>query len=588
MIIKLARMSSWLFGGGGAMAQDSSTFSYTAATLSLTALLFGYYYYTNVYTYFRKRGLKGPTPYPLIGNIATLLLSDRWVLEREWTERYGKFYGIFLGTEPRFVVNDPEVLRQLCIKDFAAMPNHEADALLNNYQKDTIFFAQDDHWKRLRALQSPTFTSGKIKRMYKLLDRCADDLVLCFSEQLTQGDKQLDKTVVNLKKIYSLYTMDAISSAAYSIKLDRKGGSSLESTSSRDDFVAVAMRLFELNIPRLLLRVILPKWFLEAFNMRMLPLSYFTTLDDRLRPIVNRRRKSGKKCDDYLQILVDASLDDRVELNDMDEKENHHAGLTKDMLQADQTMMINQIDNSSSNGHSGQSASNGSTAGPSVLPAAKIKLTDHEIISSAMFLLIVGLETTATLLTHCTYALAFHLDIQERLYETVKAIAELNSQTGEYSFDYDQLTSSEYLDAVVSESLRALSPVIQLDRLVSQDCYIEKYDVTLKKGDKLLLAFYSIMNNPEFWPEPLKFDPERFIGDNKQKIVPGSYCPFGLGPRHCLGMRFSLTETKLALAKVLMKFKFMPKPGLAYPPKGSLSLGLSNCKSPLVELVPRV
>jgi cytochrome P450 len=157
-----------------------------------------------------------------------------------------------------------------------------------------------------------------------------------------------------------------------------------------------------------------------------------------------------------------------------------------------------------------------------------------------------------------------------------------------YVFVYDELTSCEYLDAIISESLRLLSPFIHFDRVVSRDHYIEKYNVQLRKGDHLQLSFYSIMSDADYWPEPTKFDPERFMGDNKKKIVPGSYCPFGIGPRHCLGMRFSLTEAKLALAKVLMRFKFFHASGTCFPPKNGTCLALNVLKSPVADLSPRI
>uniref|UniRef100_A0A6G1S686 Cytochrome P450 3A24 n=1 Tax=Aceria tosichella TaxID=561515 RepID=A0A6G1S686_9ACAR len=584
--------------GASTILQDPATVNYTNSVISLILIFLAYHYYANFYSYFKRRGITGPTPYPLVGNLPSLLSSNRMKVERDWTERYGKFYGMFQGLRPVFVVNDPEVFRQICIKDFDAMPNHEASAFLNDYQKEFIFLLQDDKWKRTRALQSPTFTSGKIKRMFKLLDICADDLVMCFSEHLQdakQQQQQLTKTIVNLKDIYSLFTMDAITSAGYAIKLNRKGSTNMKTAASRDDFVRIALKFFEPNFKRIFVALTGPKWFLKLINFKVSDGSTMKPIIDRLQPVIEQRRNSPKRFEDYLQILVDARLDDRMELDEMDEKENHHAGLTESSLQSDQAKMLNDISangssNGSSNGHSEKAKTNGSVNGasPAAQSADGFKLNDFEILSSAVFLLLVGLETTATLLTNCTYALAFHPDIQQRLYEVIKSIAEFNNETGGYSFDYDKLTSCEYLDAVISETLRNLAPVLTIDRLVSRDYYIEKYNVHLKKGDKLHLAYYAVMNNPEYWPDPLKFDPERFMGDNKKKIVPGSYCPFGLGPRHCLGMRFSLTETKLALAKVLMKFKFAPIPGTRFPPECGWIMGLNGLKNPRVEMMARV
>lgn len=104
-----------------------------------------------------------------------------------------------------------------------------------------------------------------------------------------------------------------------------------------------------------------------------------------------------------------------------------------------------------------------------------------------------------------------------------------------------------------------------IDRQATRDYHFEKLNFSIPKGTVLYIAIQAVHHNSHFWPDPLKFDPERFMPGNKEKIVPGTYMPFGQGPRHCVGMRFSLTEGKLALARVIMKFQFENVPGLRFP-----------------------
>jgi cytochrome P450 len=550
--------------------------------VSAVALLIAHHYYC-VHTYFKRRGLAGPPPLPLVGNMISLLfVEDRMSVAREWRERYGKVYGVFHGTEPRYVLNDAELLRQICIDDFDSMPNRYVDALLNRYERDSILFARNDQWRRLRVLQSATFTSAKIERMFPLLDQCADRLLAGLSKQLDSGGIALlgggGKTTVNLSDIYSSYTMDAIASVACAIKLERKPEARREDTAMlvtpRDGLASLATRLFEASIPSTLARLVMPGWLLKMIGLGRHHMHRCAELEDHLRPVIGRRRKSpNNEHPDHVQMLVDVALEDRLELNAMDDKENHHASLDAASLEEDRAKLGADI---------------GWHDTPAGARLAEVRLTDQEIVSSAIALLMAGTDTTATLLTNCTYALAFHLDVQQRLYETVKMIARRDEQTGEYAFDYDELTSCEYLDAVVAESLRMLSPIVEFDRVVSKDYRVEKYNLQLRKGDKLQLAFYSIMNDPDYWSEPAKFSPERFMGANKERIVPGSYCPFGLGPRHCLGMRLSLTMAKLALAKVLMRFKFFHASGTCFPPKNGTCLALNVLKSPVADLSPRI
>ena len=77
---------------------------------------------------------------------------------------------------------------------------------------------------------------------------------------------------------------------------------------------------------------------------------------------------------------------------------------------------------------------------------------------------------------------------------------------------------------------------------------------------------YSIHRDPEFYPDPDKFDPERFNAEAKQSRDPYTYLPFGHGPRNCIGMRFAQMEMKLALVRILKKFSFAVAPETEIPP----------------------
>ena len=526
----------------------------------------GYLYFKTTYNYWEKKGIRGPKPLPILGNFASVMLRNRLEREREWAKNYGKVYGIYHGSRPRLVIADAEVLVQVCIKDFDAFTNHEMNEFFNKFQKGFLIFLQGDHWKKVRALMSPTFTSGKIKRMFKFLDGCADDLVQCFDEQL-QSTEEKSGSIVNLKDLYELFAMDAITTCCYGLKLERAGSANLKTAATRNDFVRVALKLFDYNPLRFLAMAAIPKPILRFVGFELVPEKGGDPLAKVVTKMVDNRRNSPKKFDDYLQLLVDAKLDDKMELDDMDLKENHHAGLTQESMLEDQKKMVEEI----------QKRAGGKD----------IALSDLEVLGGGIFLLAVGLETTGTLLANCSYALAFHQNIQQRLYDEVLKLAEFNEDKTKFSFTYEALTSCQFLDAVISETLRFLPPVVMIDRVANRDYHIKKYNIDIPEGSKLNLAFYSILNDPDYWHQPEKFNPERFMPGNKEKIVPGSYCPFGIGPRHCLGMRFSLTEAKLALAKIMMNFQFEPAPNTTFPPSSMSTFSINNISNPSVTLLQR-
>lgn len=163
----------------------------------------------------------------------------------------------------------------------------------------------------------------------------------------------------------------------------------------------------------------------------------------------------------------------------------------------------------------------------------------------------------------------------------------INEDEDYNKFDYDALNDAKYLEAFISEAMRYVPPVGSVDRVASQDYYIEKLDIMLPKGFVVDLAYDAIMKDPEYWPEPDLFKPERFLAENKCFITPGSFCPFGLGPRQCLGLKFALIEAKLGPARLVLNYRFEPAPETSFPPELAGHISLTWIKNPRVRFIRR-
>lgn len=109
-----------------------------------------------------------------------------------------------------------------------------------------------------------------------------------------------------------------------------------------------------------------------------------------------------------------------------------------------------------------------------------------------------------------------------------------------------------------TETLRKYPPVDLLLRLASKDYKIPETDLTIEKDTLVFIPVYGIHHHPDIYPEPDKFDPERFNDENKKARHPMAHLPFGEGPRNCIGLRFGLMQTKVGLIKLLTNFKFAP------------------------------
>lgn len=109
------------------------------------------------------------------------------------------------------------------------------------------------------------------------------------------------------------------------------------------------------------------------------------------------------------------------------------------------------------------------------------------------------------------------------------------------------------------------SPVFQLIRTATRDFKIPNTDLTIFKGTLTVIPIHAIHNDPDVFPNPEVFDPERFSDENKKNRHSMAFIPFGDGPRNCIGMRFGLMQTKVGLIKLLTSFKFSPSSRTTIP-----------------------
>jgi len=112
-----------------------------------------------------------------------------------------------------------------------------------------------------------------------------------------------------------------------------------------------------------------------------------------------------------------------------------------------------------------------------------------------------------------------------------------------------------YLEAVLKETLRMAPPIGRLQRRVGVDGY-KLAGIPLNKDVQVDIATIAVHYCADYYPEPERFNPERFMPENKHLLVPYTYLPFGAGPRNCIGMRFAYQEMKLCLAKIIRGYKF--------------------------------
>jgi len=170
-----------------------------------------------------------------------------------------------------------------------------------------------------------------------------------------------------------------------------------------------------------------------------------------------------------------------------------------------------------------------------------------QMLDELMTIFLGGHETTSSLLTYTFYCLARHPDIQERLREHI--LATLDSD----ELSFRALNKFTYVENVIFESIRMYAPIISPVRTSSSD--FEFAGESFRKGDHFFLCLWSGNMNPKIWPDPERFDPDRFESARLTESQRKSFLPFGAGPRVCVGRKLSLIEAKIVLIKVLSRFR---------------------------------
>ena len=188
------------------------------------------------------------------------------------------------------------------------------------------------------------------------------------------------------------------------------------------------------------------------------------------------------------------------------------------------------------------------------------RLSDDEVVAQSFIFLLAGSETSSSTLSFTVYHLACNPGVQDKLRSDIRDAFETHANKKPL---YEIAQSIEYLDCVIKESQRLCPPVPHPNRECREDFNLN--GIHIPAGTEVVIPVYALHHDPDAWEDPEKFDPERFRGPRKDTHHPFQFLPFGAGPRNCIGMRFALLEIKIALVKILMKYKFVQSPETQVP-----------------------
>lgn len=172
----------------------------------------------------------------------------------------------------------------------------------------------------------------------------------------------------------------------------------------------------------------------------------------------------------------------------------------------------------------------------------------QQVIDEVKTFIAAGHETTAHGLTWMFYLLAKNPDAEARLHQELADVLEGRIPTAE------DAANLHWLAACFQEAMRVYPPVWQIPRIAGEHDEIQGYRIP--KGARVLVSIWATHRDPAIYPDPERFDPERWMGDAPKERPRFSYLPFGGGKRACVGQGFALLNAQILGAMMAQRFRF--------------------------------
>ena len=455
-----------------------------AVLLSTPLLLLGYWWLCRKWEYWKNQGIKGPTPSLPAGNFGAILSMKVHLLD--WlTKLYQQFpeeqiVGIYSVHQPVMVVNDPELARQLLVKDFNHFVDRDTEenvAKLFPGETDRYWLAQmtlktGDEWKDIRSTFSPIFTSGKMRAMMRFIDKVSESLI-----------QEMDKNTAfeegfELKDTMGKFSLDTLASCAFGVD-----GQSFEDKESI--FVKNAARIFTITIVdqlKMFSGLLIPGMaeLFRLLGMNSMKPKQTLFFVDVVKQTIRERKASKVRKNDLIDLMLDAMEGEKEE--ELEQGEDQY----------DRDMKLTH----KANGRS---------------------LDEISFIGTAMVFLVAGYDTTGMTLSWICYELAKNPDLQKRLQDEVDAVYD---SAGGKTPDYTDIQGFAFLDQLIQESLRLHTPIALQRCVTSTEYTMPGTNIKMKKGDTVFINSLGIHSDPEYFPNPSVFNPDNFSKEAKASRSP--------------------------------------------------------------------
>uniref|UniRef100_U5EWR0 Putative cytochrome n=1 Tax=Corethrella appendiculata TaxID=1370023 RepID=U5EWR0_9DIPT len=442
--------------------------------------------------------IPGPTSYPLIGSMTHFInvpRSERFYVVKKWSETYPDIFRVWIGMQANIFVSNPEYIERL-IGSTKHIEKSPGYNFLLKWLGRGLLTSFGDRWHKHRKILTPTFHFSILDTFCSIFGEQSIVLVNCLKEYSDTG-KPLD-----IFPYITRATLDTICETAMGVKLNAQTGD------KNNEYVTAVH-----NFSALFSKRRISPWLNSdlVFYSTAMGREYQKAIDTlhKFSTTIIAERKMARKSKE---------CDDNVESDDLGKK--------KKLAFLDLLLEANE------NNH---------------------QLTDTDIREEVDTFMFEGHDTTAAGISWTLFFLGLNADVQEKAFQELDEIFQGSDRLATMK----DLNEMKYLERVIKESLRLRPPVPFFSRTTSEDEFLGKYFVP--KGTFVSINTYYLHRNEKYFPDPDKFDPDRFANDSeKYKSVekhPFAYIPFSAGPRNCIGQKFALLEEKSLLSGVIRNYK---------------------------------
>ncbi|XP_063534328.1 cytochrome P450 6B5-like [Cydia strobilella] len=465
----------------------------TVVTLTVVVSVLLYYYFTRTFSYWKDRNVAGPKPIPFFGNMYKSAL------------RYDTMGGVFKNiyeSFPRekvvgmFRMTTPTlIVRDLDILKYILVKDFD------NFADRGLEFSKEGLGQNLAHSDGKTWRGLRSRFSPIFTNSKLKNMLYLLDDRADKFIGYVSEIIAttpehDIHGLVQKYTMSTITACAFGLDIDTfRGDIQTLKRVDKEIFTANYALEFDMLFPGIL----------KKLNISAFPAYVTKFFKELIETVTTQRNGKPSNRKDFMDLILEIKNKKQVEVVNKDSDGEAHT----------------------------------------------IEITNSIIEAQAFVFYAGGYETSASTMGFMLYHLALDTKIQDRLRNEIDEYLERHGGR----IDLDTLNELQYLDQVFSETLRMYPIADFLQRKAENDYELPGMNVNVAKDRLVFVSVSGIHHDEKYYPEPEKFDPDRFSPENVAARHSFAYLPFGIGPRHCIGMRFARVQSYVCIIRLLSKFR---------------------------------